>query len=467
MKQSFIKKKLNSISKFTSYEDDYELVKSYSIDWRKRFSNIAFGIIFPKSSKEISQIVKLSNKYNLKLVPQGGNTGLVGGTSPSKNKIEIIINLSKMNKILEIDKNTQTIELQSGVIAENAIKELEKLNYIFPIEMSSIGSSQIGGIIATNAGGMNVVKYGLVRNNILELEVVMASGEIMNVGSNLIKDNTGYNLKDIFCGSEGTLAIITKARIKIFPKPVDDLTMFISLRSIKDVIKSLEYINKNYFYKIERIELISDYSFELCLKHNLIKKRFFQKKTEYYLLIKFIYFNSSEKNLENFENLFLNLENNIEDILIAQNEKQSTDFWKFREQLTEAQKIEGKLIGFDLSIPINKLEQFLYKSKKMIRKILPGINFHIFGHMGDSNIHFNLIEPIKFKKDFYSYEGKIKKIINELILEFKGSISAEHGIGMLKRSEFKETKNLKEIKLMKKIKKLLDPKNIFNPNKIF
>ena len=464
MKIDLINLKINSICKFITYKENQELVKIYSADWRKRFSNICLGVAFPKSTNEVSKIVKFASENNLKLIPQGGNTGLVGGTSPTKNKAEIIINLEKMDKVINIDEDNKSIELQSGVIVEKAVLELEKKNFTFPLNMSSIGSSQVGGTIATNAGGMNVIKYGSIRNNILSLEVVLANGEVLNLGSNLIKDNTGYNLKDLFCGSEGTLGIITKARIKIYPKPIDHSSIFISINSIKSLLIVFRYLNRNFLDKIERIEFISDLSFELCLKHNLLDRRFFEKKSNYYLLVKFIYFENSEINLEN---VYTNLKGNFEEFLISQNEKQSLDFWKFRESLTEAQKIDGKLIGFDLSIPINHLENFLLQSQYKINELLPETKFHIFGHLGDSNIHFNLIEPENIKKDFYSYEKKIKRIINNLIIKFGGSVSAEHGIGILKKDDFKKTKSTKEIKLMKNIKKLFDPKNILNPNKIF
>ena len=467
MRLDLLNKKLNFICKFVTYISDIELNKKYSSDWRGRFSNISLGVIFPNSTSQVSKIVKFVNKHNINLIPQGGNTGLVGGTSPLKNKSEIILSLEKMNKIFEIDDENRSIELQAGVIIENVNSILEKKDFIFPLNMSSIGSSQVGGAIATNAGGMNVIKYGSIRNNILAVEVVLANGEILSLGSNLIKDNTGYNLKDIFCGSEGTLGIITKARIKIYPKPFDHTTCFVSVNSIEKVINIFKYINKNFSEKIERIEFISDLSFELCLKHHLINKRFFQKKTKYYLLIKFIYFDDSQMHLESLEKLFLAQEYNCEEFLLAQNEKESSDFWRFRELLTEAQKIDGKLIGFDISVPINAMESFLRQSKEQINKLIPNIKFHIFGHLGDSNIHFNLIEPDNFKKDFYKFEKSIKKIINKLIIEFKGSVSAEHGIGLLKKDDFKKTKNIKETKLMKKIKKLLDPKNILNKGKIF
>ena len=248
MKLDLIDKKLNLICKFVSYSSDIELNKKHSSDWRGRFTNISLGVVFPNSTFQVSKIVKFANKHNISLIPQGGNTGLVGGTSPSKNKMEIILSLEKMNKIFEIDDENRSIELQAGVIIENASSILENKDFIFPLNMSSIGSSQVGGAIATNAGGMNVIKYGSIRNNILAVEVVLANGEILSLGSNLIKDNTGYNLKDIFCGSEGTLGIITKARMKIYPKPFDYATCFISVNSIDKVINIFKYINKNFMH---------------------------------------------------------------------------------------------------------------------------------------------------------------------------------------------------------------------------
>ena len=467
MKSTIVEKKLKSISKYIPYTEDIELNKKYSSDWRGRFSKISLGVIFPKTTKEVSKIVKIAKIYNIKLIPQGGNTGLVGGTAPSENRNQIILNLEKMNKIIEVNEENLSVELEAGVILQHVISKLEDKDYTFPLNMSSIGSAQVGGAISTNAGGMNVIKYGSIRENILALEVVLSNGDIVSLGSNLIKDNTGYNLKDIFCGSEGTLGIITKARIKIFPKPVNEFSCFLSITNFDNVIKIFKYVRKNFGDKIERIEFISDLSFELCLKHNLLNKRFFKKKTNYYLLIKFIYFSESEKYMENLEKFFTDQEKNCVEFLLAQNERENFDFWKFRESLTEAQKIEGKLLGFDISVPINYMDIFLKKSKEQINKLLPGIKFHIFGHLGDSNIHFNLIEPENLQKDFYKFEKKIKRIINNLIIEFKGSVSAEHGIGILKKDDFKKTKNAKEIEIMKKIKKLLDPQNILNKDKIF
>jgi FAD/FMN-containing dehydrogenase len=467
MKDLIIIQDLKKICKASSYKEDKELIKKHSADWRGRFSKNALGVVFPTSTKEVSKIIKYSNKRNIKVIPQGGNTGLVGGTSPTQNKKEIIINFEKMNKIIEIDKENRCIEAEAGTIIDNIISAIDKEDYLFPLKMSSTGSSQVGGAIATNAGGINVVKHGSIRQNILALEVVLANGESLKLGSKVIKDNTGYNLKDLFCGSEGTLGIVTKATFKIYPKPKDYVHCFISFKDLSDVLTVSNFLLNEFDEKIESLELIPDLSFELCIKHKLLKKSFFQNKSKYYLLLKLSLFEDKFIFMNNFEEIVSNLSDKFDEFLIAQNENQSNDFWKFRESLTEAQKLDGKLIGFDISIPISNMNLFFQESKKELKKILPNIKFHTFGHLGDSNIHFNLIEPDNFKKNFYSYEKAFKNAINKILIKVKGSVSAEHGIGLLKKDDLKETKSAPEIRIMKKIKKLLDPNNILNQKKIF
>ena len=466
MKIEILKKKIRKFSKLISYKQDLELNKKHSRDWRNRYSNISLGVIFPKTTKELSKIIKFAQKENIKLIPQGGNTGLVGGTSPFQNKKEIIINFEKLNKIIDIDKDNNCVEVESGIIIDNLALELKKYGYLFPLNMSSTGSSQVGGAIATNAGGINVVKYGSIRNNILGLEVVLSNGEILNIGSRLIKDNTGYNLKDIFCGSEGTLGFITKAIIKIYPIPKDDINCFIAFENFSEVIKTYNLIYKSFRDNIDSLEFISQLSFDLCIKHKLIKKSFFNKKYKYYLLIKFTFFDHKDNFLEKFYYTLENFSNNYKEFLIAQNEDQKLQFWNFRELLTEAQKIEGKLIGFDISLPINFMGEFMHKVKKEVNYIVPKTKFHVFGHLGDSNLHFNLIEPDNLKNNFYDYEKQIKSIINKYLKLFKGSVRAEHGIGLLKKDDLLHTKSKAELRIMKKIKKLFDPKNIFNQKKI-
>ena len=458
---------LKKICHLVKIEDDENLIKKYSLDWRKRIYNKALCVVFPKNEEEVSRILKFCNKNNLKVVPQGGNTNLVASASPSLDKKEIIINFEKMNNINEIDIINKCVDVDSGVIVDNLNQELKKKDFFFPLEMASTGSSQIGGVVSTNAGGVNVLRYGSVRNNILALNVVLATGDIIKLGSKVIKDNTGFNIKDLFCGSEGTLGIITKAILRIFPKVNNTYDFFAAFENLSDVIFFYSEISKKIKFPIVGFEMIPHLSFELCKKHDFIKKSFFKKEYPYYILVKIDVDFSSIKASETIENELANLSNFYQDLIVAQNKQQSNDFWKFREDLTEAQKLEGKLIGFDVSIPLNYLNNFFDTCQKQIDKILPNIKYHTFGHLGDSNIHYNLIEPSGFQEDFYHYEKEIKFIINSQIKKYEGSISAEHGIGILKKDDLIKTKSSLEINMMKNIKKMLDPKNILNSNKIF
>jgi FAD/FMN-containing dehydrogenase len=458
---------LSKICKTINYIDDESDIIKYSKDWRGRVNEKALCVVFPKNEDHISEILKYCFDNEVKVIPQGGNTNLVASASPSTEKREIIINMEKMNLIHHVDTINKCVEVDAGVVIDDLNSTLEKQDFLFPLEMASTGSSQVGGIISTNAGGINVLHYGSVRNNLLALDVVLSNGRILRLGSKVVKDNTGYNLKDLFCGSEGTLGIITKAILKIYPKSQNYFTFIASFENLKNLINFYEHISKEFRFPITGFEMIPQISFDLCIKHNFMKKSFFENFKNYYALVKIQIDNLDTQVINLLEEKLYECSNLYSEIIIAQNEKENKEFWKFRENLTEAQKLEGKLIGFDISIPLDKLDEFFVKGKNEIDDILKGIKFHTFGHLGDCNIHYNLIEPDNLKNNFYEYETKLKKVINNLVKKFSGSVSAEHGIGLLKRDDFLDTKDILEIKLMKKIKKTFDPKNILNQNKIF
>ncbi len=458
---------LNSICKIVSNYSDPELVKSYSSDWRNRYSKQALCVAFPKNENEISELLIFCNKNKISVIPQGGNTGLVGGTSPIDKNKAVIINLQKMNNILEINALNNYVVCEAGVILDSIINECENASLSFPIKMSSSGSCQVGGIIATNAGGINVIKYGSIRSNILGLDVILANGEKLKIGSKVIKDNTGYNLKDLFCGSEGTLAVITKATIRVFPKFYDYIDCFVSFNSIKELIIFSKKIMNDYRERIDSLEIITNSSFDMCRKHNLLKRNFFSKDKEYYILMRLSYFEEVNFFLNNLSSKFKTIVKDDNEFLIAQDSQQSIDFWNFRHNLSEVQSKEGKMISFDISIPIDCLEIFINDAKLKISSILDNIKFSVFGHLGDGNIHFNLIEPNNYNENFYSLETNFKEIIYNLLIKYEGSISAEHGIGQLKKDDLSMVKSELEINMMKKIKDIFDPNQILNPGKIF
>ena len=454
------------ISKKKIIINDKELSK-YNIDWRGFYNFKSICAIFPKSPKEISKILNFCFINNIKVVPQSGNTSLTGASVPSKNNYEIIIKLNEMNKILSIDKVNMLVEVESGATLDNLKKFVEKNNFYFPLSLSSSGSCLIGGNIATNAGGINALKYGTIRDSIQGLEVILADGSKVENMSSMKKNNTGYDIKNIFCGSEGTLGIITKALIKIYPKPKDYFHCFLGFNSIKQTIEFFKNIKLIFFENLESAEIIPNIAFEMTIKHGLLNKHFFKKPCKSYLLCKFSLFEDKEKFQEIFFKKLQNTKDLYQDIIIPLSIQQEINFWKFRDDLVASYKMEGEYITNDISLPLNKLIIFLNKASNEIEKIIPGTRIYFFGHLGDGNIHFNMIEPKNFQKDFNMYREEIYDLVNKLVLKNKGSFSAEHGIGMIKKNSLKKFKSYNEIQVMKNIKKSLDIKNILNPGKIF
>ena len=441
-------------------------LSKYNKDWRGFYNYKSICIVFPNSKIEVSKILKLCFSNNIKVVPQAGNTSLTGASVPSKNNYEILINLKKMNKILSIDKTNLLIEVESGVILDNLKKYVNKNNFYFPLSLSSSGSCLIGGNIATNAGGINALKYGTIRESLQGIEVVLSDGSIIESMSAMKKDNTGYDIKNIFCGSEGTLGIITKALLKIYPKPKDYYHCFFAFKSIDKTINFFQKLRDLFNETLESAEIIPNIAFEMTIKHGFLNKHFFSSAHESYLLCKFSLFEDKEKFQEIFYNKIQKIDKLYKDLIIAQSIQQEINFWKFRDDLVTSYKKEGRYITNDISLPLNKLEQFIKIASKKINNLIPGTRIYPFGHLGDGNIHFNMIEPINFSKNFDSYRNQIYQLVNEIVVENQGSFSAEHGIGMIKKESLQKFKNINQIEFMKNIKRSLDPKNILNPGKI-
>ena len=441
-------------------------MEKYLKEWRGIYTGIAGAIIKPKSTKEVSNILKYSNEKNISCIPQGGNTGLVGGQIPF-NKNHVVISLERLSKIREINNVNQTITVEAGLILYNLQKICEENNLLFPLSLASEGSCSVGGNIATNAGGVAVLHYGNTRELVMGLEIVLPDGSVVNNLKTLIKDNTGYSLKDLFVGSEGTLGIITAATLKVFPKPKKIYTALVSVNSPKESIKILNYIKNNFSIPLTAFELMNNFSIELVKRHiNDILIPI--KKFKWLILIEFSSNEGSkdeEDKIENILNKILN-QNFAKDIFIAQSLQQSKNIWNIRESISEAQKEEGGSIKNDISIPIEDISKFINSAIKISREVIPGSRCVVFGHIGDGNIHFNISQPIKANKDkFLEKEKDLRKKIINLTLDLKGSISAEHGIGLARKNDLKKYKK-KDVEIFKSIKKSFDPKNIMNPGKI-
>lgn len=466
MKKQKIIDHLSKISETLSGKESNSKLLSHCKDWRGRYSNICICVVFPKTENEIIKILKFCNLNKINVIPQGGNTSLVGGATPSFDEKEVIINLSKLNKIIDVDQINMVATAQAGVVIDDLENEVKRFNMMLPIKLASSGSCQVGGVVATNAGGINVVKYGSARSNLVSIEVILPNGEKLDLGKKVKKDNTGYDLKNLFISSEGTLGVITKATFQLYPTPKEYLNCFIATDSVDNAVQIFSKIQREFSDSLECCELIPNIAFDLCLKHKLIKNKIFEYESNFYVLCKFTSIGDDKYFLDYFSD-FMEKTELINDLLIAQNEKQAYQFWNFRELMVEAQKLEGKLLGYDISIPIDKIKTFTDNSMMQIEKIVPGIRLYCFGHLGDSNLHFNLIEPIKKVNEFFSFEEQISKVILNEVIKYSGSISAEHGIGRLKKNDFLGYKKKNEIITMKNIKKIFDPNNIMNIGKLF
>ena len=390
-----------------------ELIK-YNKDWRGFYNNKSLCVLFPINTQILKEIAIFCFENNLKIVPQGGNTSLTGASVPTYQNQEIIINFSKMNKILEIDKNNLTILVEAGLILDNLKEYLNREGLYFPINLSSSGSCMIGGNIATNAGGINALKYGTMKDNVIGIEMITGDGTLLSSLSKMKKNNTGYDLKSIVSSSEGTLGMISKALLKIYPKPTDSFTFFVAYENLNFCIESFKQIRNIYYDKLESAELIPNYSFEVCLKNNFINKHFFKTKNPWYVMYRL---NLYENKL-NFQNIFENnypvLDKFIKEILIPTSIEQENKIWKFRDDLVEAYKMEGKVVTNDISIPLDKIDIFFKTAASHLSKIPLEIKLHPFGHLGDNNIHFNMVIPkIKNLKTYRKKRDEIYLYIHD------------------------------------------------------
>ena len=448
--------------------EDKEIIEPYLVEERGLFIGKSSLLLKPQNTEEVSKILKLCNEHNIKVVPQGGRTGLCGGTIPSENGKEIMLSLERMNNIKELNEENFTITVEAGCILNNIQNIADEKNFLFPLSLASEGSCTIGGNISTNAGGINVLRYGMARDLVLGIEVVLANGEIWNNLISLRKDNRGYDLKQLFIGSEGTLGIITSAVLKLFPAPRNIETALFAIPNPDAAIELLGLARNASADLLNAYELVSRVGMEMVIKNIPGAKEPLKEKYKWYILIEFS--SSSKNNLrQQIEDLFeLALNKNIVlDGVIAESTQQRKELWTLRDGLNEAQKPEGGSIKHDISVPINNVSKFIYSASKCVEEFIPNSRVVAFGHIGDGNIHFNISQPLKQdKKEFLNKWTDVNKLVFDIVKNLDGSFSAEHGIGKLKREELQNYNPTIEINLMKSIKSSFDPNNILNPGKV-
>jgi FAD/FMN-containing dehydrogenase len=426
-------------------------------------------LLKPASTEEVAEIMKLASKTGTAIVPQTGNTGLVGGQTPRAGASDIILSLERMNKVREIDAVANVIVADAGCILEDIHTAADSINRMFPLTLASQGSCRIGGNLATNAGGTAVLAYGNMRQLCLGLEVVLPTGEIWNGLRKLKKDNTGYDLRDLFIGSEGTLGVITAAVLKLFPKPLGHQVAFVGLASPDAALTLFEKATSLCGSALTGFELMPRLGVEFTTKHIPGVRDPLARPHAWYVLIDISTSDSSDAADAMMQVLLeQGLENGIvEDAVIATSDAQRQAIWHMRESMSEAQRPEGGSIKHDVSVPVSSIPEFMAAAETAVLQVIPDARICAFGHMGDGNIHYNISQPIGADKaEFIGRWREVNAVVHQLVLSHGGSISAEHGIGQLKRDELAHIRDGIEIDLMRRIKSAFDPASIMNPGKV-
>ena len=442
----------------------------YLTDWRKRYTGKALAVVLPKTAQEVAKIVQLCAANQIAVVPQGGHTGFCGGATPDDSGKQIVLNLKRMNTIREIDVANQTITLEAGCILQAVQEKAAEQDFLFPLSLGAEGSCMIGGNLATNAGGTNVLRYGNTRDLCLGLEVVTAQGEIWNGLKGLRKDNTGYDLRDLFIGSEGTLGIITAAVMKLYPLPISQWTTLVAANSVASTIALLNLFQKRATSLLTGFEMMTQESLALNEKHFPQMANPLKGNPPYTVLIELSDHESEAHVRQLLETI---LEEAFEaglitDAVIANSLAQANTFWQMREHITLAQAQEGANLKHDITIPLSALESFIQDTDTLMRLKYPGVRIINFGHLGDGNLHYNIAPPLGVDPKTFNLvnEKPIHELIYAQVERCQGSISAEHGVGQLKLDGLRAHKGEVAHNLMKTLKRALDPQNILNPHKV-
>lgn len=435
----------------------------YMREWREIWVGKSPLVMRPANTEEVSRILRLASETGTAIVPQSGNTGLVGGQIPFEDGHELLLSLDRMTKILNVDAANSTMTVQAGATLKSVQDTADEAGRLFPLSLASEGSCRIGGNLSTNAGGLNVLAYGNARDLCLGLEVVLPDGRIWNGLRRLRKDNTGYDLKNMFIGAEGTLGVITAAVLKLYPKPRSHETAFIAVTSPQAAVDLLSLAKEMSGNRVVAFELLPRIAMDFTVKHMGISNPLVEFSPWYALSeLADPVQGSFEAILE--EAMARGL---VTDATVAQSEGQRQALWAIRELMPESQKFEGGSIKHDVSVPVSRIPQFIVEATKAVENFMPQARVMSFGHMGDGNLHFNVSQPLGMdKKKYLDLWNEMNAVVFDVVLKFDGSISAEHGIGRLKKHHMPEIKSAVELQMMRDLKKLFDPANIMNPGKV-
>ncbi len=443
---------------------------AWELDWRRRERGRALAVVRPGTTEEVAAVVKACAAAGVSMVPQGGNTGMVVGSTPDASGTQVVLSLTRMNRVRALDAGNLTITVDAGCVLQSLQEECEKAGFLFPLSLASEGSCTIGGNLGTNAGGTQVVRYGNTRELCLGLEVVTAQGEVWNGLTGLRKDNTGYDLRHLFIGSEGTLGVITGATMKLYPMPKAQLTAFAAVPSLEDAVKLLGLAHQHLSSGLTGFEVMGQFALSLVAKHFPQQRVPFWQESPWCVVLE----NSDNESEAHARDCFERLleaameAGHVTDAVVAESMAQAHALWHIRESIPLAQAEEGLNIKHDISINVSRIPEFVNETNALLLERFPGARLVTYGHLGDGNLHYNVQAPegddqARFLNE---EEAPMNELVYEVVDRYNGSISAEHGIGSLKADKLAHHKSPVALGLMRSIKQALDPQNLMNPNRV-
>ena len=443
---------------------------AYEQDWRKRERGQALAVVRPATTPEVAAVVKCCAAAGVSIVPQGGNTGMVVGSTPDASGTQVVLSLQRLNRVRVVDGANLTVTVEAGCILQTLQEACEAQGFLFPLSLAAEGSCTIGGNLATNAGGTQVVRYGNTRELCLGLEVVTAQGEIWDGLTGLRKDNTGYDLRHLFIGSEGTLGVITAATMKLYPIPATQLTAFAAVPSLDAAVQLLGLAHQHLNAGLTGFEVMGDFALGLVRKHFPQQKLPFGGLSPYCVVLENSDHESENHARQQFERLLkAALEQGcVLDAVVAENLAQARALWHIRESIPLAQAQEGLNVKHDISISVSRIPAFVQEADAALQTAFPGVRLVNYGHLGDGNLHYNVQAPLGADAEAFltTQEGPVNTLVYALVDRYRGSISAEHGIGSLKRDKLAHYKSPVALAAMHAIKTALDPHNTLNPNRV-
>jgi FAD/FMN-containing dehydrogenase len=444
-------------------------IEPFLVDHRQLYHGRALAVALPRNVEQVSRLLAWCNEERIAVVPQGGNTGYCGGATPDESGTQIVLALRRLARIRAVDALNYSLLAEAGCTLQEVHAAAEGAERFFPLSLGSQGSCQIGGNLSTNAGGMSVLRYGMMRDLVLGIEVVLADGRVLPCTQALRKDNTGYDVKSLFVGAEGTLGIITAASLKLFPQVRATATAFVAVSDIEAAVRLLAAVCAASADRVSSFELIPRIAVELTVRHIAQASDPLADPHPWYVLCELSSSLENEPLAALLESVLgTALESGlVRDAVIAQSERQRQALWQLRENVPEAQRRDGASLKHDLSLPITKLAQFVERASEWLDANVPDGRLVAYGHVGDGNLHFNLNQaPGSDRQQFLAREGAVKRALHDLVRDFGGSFSAEHGIGRLKTGELARYAPPVELAVMHAIKQALDPRGILNPGKV-